>query len=91
MTYNVTMGQAPAYLNELLTPYAPARSLRTGNGSLLTIPCTSNRAGDRSFRVYGPRIWNNLPGYVRTAKDDSTFKKLLKTLDFAIAFNVKCH
>ena len=91
MTYNATMGHAPAYLNELVTPYAPARSLRTGNDSLLTIPRTSNRAGDRSFRVYGPRIWNDLPRYVHAAKDASTFKKLLKTHYFNIAFNVKRH
>ena len=85
MTYNATMGHAPAYLNELVTTYAPARSLRTGNDSLLTIPHTSNRAGDHSFRVYGPWIWNDLPGYVRAAKYASTFKKLLKTHYFNIA------
>ena len=89
--YTPKMGHAPAYLNELVTPYAPARSLRTGNDSLLTIPRTSNGAGDRSFRVYGPRIWNDLPRYLRTAKDASTFKKLLKTHYFNIAFNVKRH
>ena len=91
MTYNATMGHAPAYLKELVTPYVPARSLRTRNDSLLTIPRNSNRAGERSFREYGPRIWNDLPGYVHAAKDASTFKILLKTHYFNIAFNVNCH
>ena len=91
MAYNSIMDTAPYYLTELLRPYVPSKSLRSGNACLLMVPRTTNGLGDRSFRVYGPKVWNKLPGHVRAAKDVVTFKKLLKTHYFKIAFNVKRH
>ena len=40
----------------------------------------SNRTwGDRSFAIAAPRLWNELPFNIRTAKSIAVFKKLLKT------------
>ena len=83
-------GLAPTYLSELLQPYNQARSLRSNNKDLvLTVPRSVNGLGDRSFRIYGPTVWNKLPGNVRATKDLCTFKKLLKTVYFKLAFNVQ--
>ena len=40
---------------------------------------TYKKAGDCSFVVGGPKLWNTLPEDVREAESVSTFKQLLKT------------
>ena len=37
--------------------------------------------GYKSFRVLGPKIWNNLPYYVKCSENLNTFKKMLKVWD----------
>ncbi len=37
------------------------------------------KAGDWSFLVRGPKIWNDLPVHVRVVESVSSFKRLLKT------------
>jgi len=36
-------------------------------------------AGDRSFAIAGPQLWNSLPADVRSASALTTFRKKLKT------------
>jgi hypothetical protein len=77
----------PAYLQELLVPYRPTRSLRSGSANLLVEPKTAMKTyGDRAFSVAGPRLWNELPNYVKDCSTLSGFKKSLKTHLFKIAF-----
>ena len=40
---------------------------------------SSRSWGDRSFAIAAPRLWNVLPLNIRTAKNVTIFKKLLKT------------
>jgi len=42
--------------------------------------------GDRAFSVAAPRLWNALPLTVRAAPTLASFKKLLKTHLFKIAY-----
>ena len=71
---------APAYLQELIVPYAPSRGLRSREHNLLCVPFTrSTVAGSRAFSIAGPKLWNALPQYLRDISDISTFKKQLKT------------
>ena len=79
-------GLAPVYLSDLISSFQPRRTPRSDNGILLTVPRTTNGLGDRSFKVYGPHVWNTLPKHVRAARDICTFKKLLKTCLFKLAF-----
>ena len=77
LTYKCLNGLAPPYLEELLKPYAPSRSLRSGTQDLLTEkrPCTK-LYGDRALEVAAPKLWNQLPKDIRQSK---SFKKKLKT------------
>ena len=37
--------------------------------------------GYKSFKVLGPKIWNNLPDHVKFSENHDTFKNLLKNWD----------
>jgi hypothetical protein len=79
IVYKCTNNIAPSYLSELISNYVPARTLRSGNMQLL-LETKSNRTwGDRSFAIAAPRLWNELPVNIRTAKTVTVFKKMLKT------------
>ncbi len=70
----------PVYLQELIIPYTPARSLRSGSQELLCVPSTnSSLVNQRAFCVAGPRLWNSLPLELRTENTLVTFKSKLKT------------
>ena len=61
------------------------QSLRSVSSSLLAVPRTRTNYGDRSFAVYGPRVWNSLPDELRSADITlTTFKNKLKTLLFNV-------
>ena len=72
-------------------PYAPTRSLRSAAHRSLTIPRYNlERYGRRAFSVTGPSLWNNLPFTIREAGTLTTFKSMLKTHLFRIAFKALC-
>ena len=74
---------APAYLQELIVPFAPSRGMRSREHNLLCVPFTrSTVAGSRAFSIADPKLWNALPQYLRDISDISTFKKQLKTYLF---------
>ena len=70
---------APKYLSDLVTPYIPARSLRSSTLNQVVQQPAKTRWGDRSFSVASARIWNNLPLSIRSSKSIKSFKKNLKT------------
>ena len=74
-------GHAPSYLTELITLYRAARpGLRSAlDTTRLIIPRHHRRAGDMSFSISGPRLWNNLPVSVRSCNSVTSFKSHLKT------------
>ncbi len=80
---------APSYLSDLLYPYNPTRILRSGDQRLLSVPRSRLKyRGDRAFAVAGPRLWNSLPAYIRSAQSLTVFKSSLKTYFFSLAFNL---
>lgn len=81
-------GLAPRYLSDLLVTYSPSRSLRSTDQHLLVVPKTKRKLrGDRAFSVLGPRLWNELPLYIRQAESLLVFKSRLKTHMFSLAFD----
>ena len=60
-TYCALHNEASAYISEMLTPYTPPRTLRSTNTSLLTVPTTHTKHGDRAFSCAAPRLWHVLP------------------------------
>jgi hypothetical protein len=83
ITYKALNGIAPDYISNLLTPYKPARSLRSSGQNLLFTP-NSNTAtyGDRAFSISAPKLWNTLPQNIRNADNINSFKSKLKTFLF---------
>ncbi|KAJ8383608.1 hypothetical protein AAFF_G00216810 [Aldrovandia affinis] len=79
LAFQAARGTAPPYLQTLITPYTPARPLRSTTSGKLTVP--SLRApGSRSsqshlFSVLTPRWWNDLPQLVRTAESLAIYHK----------------
>ena len=85
-TYRALHNEAPAYISEMLTPYIPPRTLRSTNTSLLTVPTTHTKHGDRAFSCAAPRLWNELPISIKNCPSTSTFKQSVKTYLFNRAY-----
>ncbi len=70
---------APVYLSGLVAIYTPSRSLRSENQQLLCTTRTKYKhRGDRAFSRAGPKLWNDLPQSIRSAKSLPMFKAMLK-------------
>ena len=49
LTYKVYDRQAPSYIVDLVTPYKPTRSLRSGSETLIRASTIKSATGRRSF------------------------------------------
>ena len=86
-TYRGVNGMAPTYIERMLIPYKPQRSLRSSESGQLVIPHSRLKGyGDRAYLVVAPTLWNNLPTHIRRAKTLGSFKTLIKTELFVKAF-----
>lgn len=80
LTYRCLNGTAPQYLDDLITRYSPARSLRSSSQSLLVVPKTRLKTvGQRAFIFASPHEWNKLPQDIKSAETVTVFKQSLKT------------
>ena len=87
-TFKALNGQAPQYLQSLVSKHAPKRNLRSCSKSLLTVPrYRTVRYGERTFKVAAAKLWNELPEGVKNCGTVQSFKKQLKTHLFCDAFN----
>ncbi len=80
---------APLYLVDLLkVRKTSCYSLRSNESTLLEVYSTKTKKtlGDRAFVTSAPKIWNELPMYIRNLHNFSIFKKLVKTYYFEEAF-----
>ena len=81
----------PTYISELvsLKDTGGRYYLRSNDdGKLLNVPsCKSlSKLGDRSFYMAAPKLWNDLPIFIRNISSVNAFKKALKTHLFQKAF-----
>ena len=90
VTFKCIHGIGPVYLSGLLKFYAPSRTnMRSSSLLHLQVPRSKSvRAGDISFSVAAPRLWNSLPLYVKQAENVSIFKSRLKSYLFSDAHHV---
>ena len=79
LTWKALNGMAPKYLQDLVMPYTPARSLRSSHQHLLKTPKTRVACGERAFSAAAPSLWNNLPLNLRIISSLETFKSKLKS------------
>ena len=76
----------PSYLSSLLFSADSVKHPRSNNTNKLKVPRIRTKFGARAFSVSGPTLWNLLPANLRVAKNISSFRKLLKTHFFDLAF-----
>ena len=85
ITYKTLQKSCPGYLRDLLDESPTPRLTRSNNK--LKVPRTKLKtAGDRSYSVAAPTIWNALPLHVTNSTSVSSFKKQLKTHYFKKAY-----
>jgi len=82
LAFKARSAEAPNYLCNLISFYAPSRSLRSSVTNLLTVPTHKLTFSSRSFRVAVPTIWHSLLGghpiqsltnYISQTPKDSLF------------------
>jgi hypothetical protein len=82
-------GLAPTYIRDMVQKYHPARPLRSGSKSLLTLPKTYTAAyGNRCFSKVSAELWNGLPNEIKSANTLNSFKQQIKTYLYKIAYDV---
>ncbi len=87
IVYKSLKGMAPSYISDLLIEHNVTRSLRSSNQKLLFIPKMRRKCRrDRAFATIAPRLWNDLPIFIRMASSVAIFKSKLKTYLFDKAF-----
>ena len=84
----LTSGE-PKYLADLLHRRETVSSLRSSSVRQLEEPIISrSSSSNRAFAYCAPRLYNTLPGELRTIESVGTFKKKLKTYIFSEAYDV---
>ena len=74
ITFKSLIGEGPSYLNDLLNMDTKERDTRSRNR--LKVPRTKLKsAGDRSFSVAAPTVWNSLPFHVTNSISVPVFEK----------------
>ena len=92
VVYNTLHGNTPQYLKEKLKQKQFPKSTRQSKSSGVTLDIPFNRKksfANRGFSFAAAKYWNDLPDHIRNAKDIKTFKSLLKTHFFKLAFPTK--
>ena len=90
LTYKCLNGLAPPYLSEMLTLRKPKEKTVRLDSDRTLLERTFNtkyRSTESAFSVCAPTLWNKLPRPVREAETPFTFKKMLKTHLFSLAYN----
>ena len=91
LTFKAIHFKTPQYLSNLLSIKGNNRfSLRSAsNGLILEDPTCRYKVtlGDRSFRASAPKTWNTLPKGIRDQTNILTFKTMLKTHLFRMAYS----
>lgn len=79
LTFNAVHGFSPHYISELVSPYLPARSLRSSTQHLLLVPKQKTKSyGERCFSYSAPTLWNSLPYSLRAQPNYESYKNQLK-------------
>ena len=86
ITFRTLKENQPAYLADLLVRPKCSKYLRSTNSNRFVVPCIKTKTGSRAFSMSGPTLWKALPVPIRNAKTILTFRKLLKSHLFDLAF-----
>ena len=87
LAYKAAKGMAPPYLQSLIEPYNPTRSLRSANTGKLIEPSLKNPGRPKLFALLAPKLWNKLPIALRMADSLPSFRRDLTTHLFRLHLN----
>jgi len=89
--HSVHTERCPAYLKNTVQLAAARQSrsdLRSSTTSAYLLSQLKTKFGERAFSHAGPSAWNALPTHILDVPSPNSFRKLLKTHFFSIAFKV---
>ena len=87
LVYKSLHNMAPLYLSNMFSFKKTKYELRSETTLNLVVPRYRSIFGERALAVQGPKLWNDLPPSVKTARSLEHFQSLLKTHLFSCAFN----
>ena len=89
LTYHALTSRQPVYIQKMLEPSRKVglRTLRSSDLDQLIVARVRTMVGSRAFSVAAPRLWNELPLEIRSAKTQISFQKKLKTYIFGQALH----
>ena len=91
ITYKTILTKTPAYVSDIIHEYHPTRTLPSAYKLLLVVPRMPLTLSAKAFYVSAPSVWNSLSYNCRSAELLGTFKRLLKTELFDIAYSEREH
>ena len=86
LTYQALTSGQPVYIRNMLQPSRKVWTLRSRDLDQLNVPPVRTAVGSRVFSVAAPRLWNELPLEIRSAKTQISSREKLKTYFFGRAF-----
>jgi hypothetical protein len=87
VTYKSKSTGTLTYLASLIDNYVPTRTLRSADQFLLRSPIVKLVCSCKAFSVNAPLVFNALPYSCRSARTLSSFRQLLKTHLFSVAYD----
>jgi hypothetical protein len=92
LTYKLLANHEPSYLSSRLTHRPYLHNIRSTSFHPLVQPYVNKiSAGRRSFSFSSPYLWNHLPSHVRNASSVMSFRRMLKTHLFSLAYPKSPH
>ena len=81
LLFKTLNGNGPDYLRDMFTLVSEisVRNTRTYHGNIWLPNEHLSAIHHKSFRIYIPKVWNNLPEDIKSSKTLNTFKKKVKT------------
>ena len=80
LTYKALNNLTPEYISDLIKPLSEihTRNLRSVTDGSLKVPRSKTTLYDSSFSASAPKLWNALPGEIKTSTTLDRFKKAAK-------------
>ena len=76
--FKVVIRQAPKYLDNMFITRNISRNLRWNRDDITAFMKKISRCksyGDRTFDIYGPKLWNKLPAYIKKKQNSLILRK----------------
>ena len=87
--YKTIVGENPSYMKDIFE-IRPSKYPTRNENNLYVPTANQNKYGLRSFRVYGPKLWNMLPENIKSIENFIEFKNNLKDIEMPFCECVKC-